>query len=237
MRRAPDIEYVTTFTHIHALHTGQSLRAPCLTFSARAAWRRARRGPGLAWHGATVRRRWSGSRCIRATPRIRLCAAPGSAGSRICSRNARPSGKSTSSTPPSRATPHAGPHASCQDRQSRRTSVDARCCKECGKPCDHPVGTPYRKRREDTTRPGAWTLLPSACPHAGRENTRGIDGDDYINEQALRVGVAAGHIARSVLAHHPAAAASVKGPLCVWVEQPVSERYPPQSRHTVERPS
>jgi predicted deacetylase len=51
VRRTPDLEYVTTFTHIHALHTGESLRAPCLTLSARAPWHRAvsRAWAGMAW--------------------------------------------------------------------------------------------------------------------------------------------------------------------------------------------
>ena len=40
LRRSPEIQYVTTFTHIHALRSGQALRAPCLTLSVRAPWRR-----------------------------------------------------------------------------------------------------------------------------------------------------------------------------------------------------
>ena len=52
IRRSPDIEYVTTFTHIHALRTGESLRAPCLTLSARAFWRRV---ASRAWAGVALR--------------------------------------------------------------------------------------------------------------------------------------------------------------------------------------
>lgn len=51
VRRSPDLEYVTTFTHFHALRTGESLRAPCLTLSARAPWHRA------------VSRAWAGMAC------------------------------------------------------------------------------------------------------------------------------------------------------------------------------
>ncbi len=40
LREFPAFSYVTTFTHVHALHTGLSVRAPCLTFSTRAPWRR-----------------------------------------------------------------------------------------------------------------------------------------------------------------------------------------------------
>ncbi len=40
VRRASDLQYVTTFTHIHDLRSGQALRAPCLALSARAPWRR-----------------------------------------------------------------------------------------------------------------------------------------------------------------------------------------------------
>jgi predicted deacetylase len=56
VRRSPDLEYVTTFTHIHALHTGESLRAPCLTLSARAPWHRAlsRAWAGMAWRHCTA---------------------------------------------------------------------------------------------------------------------------------------------------------------------------------------
>ena len=40
LRAFPAFSYVTTFTHVHALHSGLSVRAPCLTFSTRAPWRR-----------------------------------------------------------------------------------------------------------------------------------------------------------------------------------------------------
>ena len=53
IRRSPDFEYVTTFTHIHALCTGESLRAPCLTLSARVPWPRvvSQAWAGVAWRG------------------------------------------------------------------------------------------------------------------------------------------------------------------------------------------
>jgi uncharacterized protein len=53
IRRSPDIEYVTTFTHIHALYTGESQQAPCLTLSARVPWRRlvSRAWADMAWRG------------------------------------------------------------------------------------------------------------------------------------------------------------------------------------------
>jgi hypothetical protein len=61
LRQFPDLQYVTTRSHIHLLRSGVSLRAPCLTFSVRtpglralsaitkqgfvAAWSRSRAGP------------------------------------------------------------------------------------------------------------------------------------------------------------------------------------------------
>lgn len=41
VRRCPTIQYVTTFRAIFDLQAGDSQHAPCLTFSARKAWRRA----------------------------------------------------------------------------------------------------------------------------------------------------------------------------------------------------
>ena len=49
----PAIRYVTTFSHIHAMQTGISLHAPCLTFSVRAPWRRAL---SLVWSNLALRR-------------------------------------------------------------------------------------------------------------------------------------------------------------------------------------
>lgn len=49
----PAIRYVTTFSHIHATHTGVSVHAPCLTFSVRASWRRAL---SLVWSSLALRR-------------------------------------------------------------------------------------------------------------------------------------------------------------------------------------
>ena len=181
MRRAADIEYVTTFTHIHALHTGQSLRAPCLTFSARAAWRRAlsRARAGMAWRHCPA-------------PQVRLALHPRDAAYPALRRTwqhrladllaEREAVRKVDFVHTAFAcdSSRRWPRTVLPVRTShpRRTGVDAGCCKECSKPCDHPVGAPNRKRRDDATRHGAWTLLPSACPHAGRVNTRGIDGDD-----------------------------------------------------------
>jgi len=41
VRACPQIQYVTTFSQIHALRAGLSIPAPCLTFSSRTPWRRA----------------------------------------------------------------------------------------------------------------------------------------------------------------------------------------------------
>jgi predicted deacetylase len=40
VRACPQIQYVTTFSQIHALRAGMSIPAPCLTFSSRTPWRR-----------------------------------------------------------------------------------------------------------------------------------------------------------------------------------------------------
>jgi len=51
VRRCPTIQYVTTFSAIHDLQAGHSLHAPCLTFSARKAWRRA---ASVLWAGSVL---------------------------------------------------------------------------------------------------------------------------------------------------------------------------------------
>ena len=53
VRAFPAIRYVTTLSHIHAVHTGVSVHAPCLTFSVRAPWRRTL---SLAWSRLALRR-------------------------------------------------------------------------------------------------------------------------------------------------------------------------------------
>ena len=53
LREFPAFSYVTTFTHVHALHAGVSVRAPCLTFSTRRPWRRAL---SRAWADARMAR-------------------------------------------------------------------------------------------------------------------------------------------------------------------------------------
>lgn len=65
LRRSPEFQYATTFTHIHALRSGYALRAPCLTLSVRAPWRR------------TVSRLWAAMALRHATaPLVRLALHP-----------------------------------------------------------------------------------------------------------------------------------------------------------------
>ena len=56
LRAFPAFSYVTTFTHVHALHAGLSVRAPCLTFSTRAPWRRtlSRAWATVGWRRSTA---------------------------------------------------------------------------------------------------------------------------------------------------------------------------------------
>ena len=65
LRHSPEIQYATTFTHIHALRSGHALRAPCLTLSVRAPWRR------------TASRLWAATALRHATaPLVRLALHP-----------------------------------------------------------------------------------------------------------------------------------------------------------------
>lgn len=48
VRRCPTLQYVTTFGAIHDLQAGDSLQAPCVTFSTRKAWRRV---ASVVWAG------------------------------------------------------------------------------------------------------------------------------------------------------------------------------------------
>lgn len=52
LRANPDLLYTTSLTGLHLLHPLHSLRAPCLTWSTRATWRRL---CSLAWNGALLR--------------------------------------------------------------------------------------------------------------------------------------------------------------------------------------
>lgn len=58
LREFPTFTYVTTFSHVHALHTGVAVRAPCLTFSTRTPWRRwvSRAWAQLGWFEAPLAR-------------------------------------------------------------------------------------------------------------------------------------------------------------------------------------
>jgi hypothetical protein len=52
LRANPDLVYTSSLTRLHLLHAVQSLRAPCLTYSTRAAWRRI---ASLAWNAGLLR--------------------------------------------------------------------------------------------------------------------------------------------------------------------------------------
>lgn len=56
----PRLQYVTTFDRLHLTRAHASVRAPCMTFSTRSAWRR---GAALAW--AAIARRSCGEPLLR----------------------------------------------------------------------------------------------------------------------------------------------------------------------------